>query len=138
MSVDVYCTFVDGITFVGNVCCPSCCCTELPIRCQCPYVFRLYFSLLLTIHKRAAVWCNPDPCGVVCACITYWLVLYAQYAVTVGLIKPWMGFSFFGVMHAVAFNVLACLAHVSHARAMLTDPGAVSCRAEVGLSSVVL
>lgn len=81
---------------------------------------------------RAAIWCNPDPCGVICACMTYGLVIYAQYAVTFCLVVPWMGGrSVMGVLHTIAFNVLACLAHVTHARAMLTDPGAVSRYAEV-------
>ena len=84
-----------------------------------------------TIQRRAAVWCNLDACGLVCAVITYSLVGYAQYAVTSGVLRPWMGGSFFGIAHTVAFNTLACLAHVSHARAMLTDPGAVSSNAVV-------
>ncbi|CAN0272389.1 unnamed protein product, partial [Laminaria digitata] len=82
------------------------------------------------------VWCNLDACGLVCAVITYSLVGYAQYAVTSGVLGPWMGGSFFGVANTVAFNALALLAHVSHARAMLTDPGAVSCNAVPPASEV--
>lgn len=82
-------------------------------------------------HNRAAIWCNPDPCGAVCACFTYLLVLYAQYTVTLHVIAPWMGYSLPGVINTAFFNLLACLAHASHARAMLTDPGAVSSQAEV-------
>lgn len=84
-----------------------------------------------TYNISAAIWINPDCCGLFCAVITYGLVAYAQYAVTACILVPWMGDSFFGVTHTVAFNVLACLAHASHARAMLTDPGAVSCQAQV-------
>lgn len=83
-------------------------------------------------YFRAAIWCNPDPCGIICAFITYVLVAYAQYAVTFCLLVPWMGHSFLGAAHTISFNVLAFLAHASHARAMLTDPGAVSKYAEVG------
>ncbi|CAM9812270.1 unnamed protein product, partial [Ectocarpus sp. 4 AP-2014] len=79
--------------------------------------------------EGSAIWCNLDPCGLICAVITYGLVAYAQYAVTVCVVGQWLGRSFFGVIHVVAFNLLACLAHASHARAMLTDPGAVSCHA---------
>lgn len=76
------------------------------------------------------MWCNLDPCGLICAVITYGLVAYSQYAVTVCVVGQWLGFgSFFGMLHVVAFNALACLAHASHARAMLTDPGAVAGRA---------
>jgi len=85
---------------------------------------------------RAAVWCNLDPCGLICAGITYFLVAYSQYAVTVCVLGQWLGLgSLFGALHAVAFNVLACLAYASHARAMLTDPGAVSCHALVRMET---
>ncbi len=78
------------------------------------------------------MWCNLDPCGLICAGITYFLVAYSQYAVTVCVLGQWLGLgSLFGALHAVAFNTLACLAYASHVRAMLTDPGAVSCRALV-------
>ncbi|CAM9444704.1 unnamed protein product [Ascophyllum nodosum] len=73
-----------------------------------------------------AMWCNMDPCGLVCAVITYSLILFAQFSVTSCVLGSWMGGSFFGVVNVVLFNLLACLAHTSHARAMLTDPGAVS------------
>lgn len=78
------------------------------------------------------MWCNLDPCGLICAGITYFLVAYSQYAVTVCVLGQWLGLdSLFGALHAVAFNALACLAYASHVRAMLTDPGAVSCHALV-------
>lgn len=48
-----------------------------------------------------------------------------------------MGSSLAGMIHTIAFNVLACLAHASHARAMLTDPGAVSRYAEVGYAELL-
>jgi hypothetical protein len=32
---------------------------------------------------RAQSWCNQDPCGVICATITWLLILYAQYTITV-------------------------------------------------------
>lgn len=92
------------------------------------------FRVVRQKNPRAAVWCNLDPCGLLCAVITYGLVAYSQYAVTVCVVGQWLGFgSFFGMLHVAVFNTLACLAHASHARAMLTDPGAVSSRALVRL-----
>ena len=85
----------------------------------------------LTYLHRLAMWCNMDPCGLVCAVITYSLILFAQFSVTSCVLGSWMGGSFFGVVNVVLFNLLACLAHTSHARAMLTDPGAVSSSALV-------
>ena len=71
-------------------------------------------------------WCNQDPCGVVCAGVTWWLILYAQYAVNKVVIFDWMGLlSLTGLMNFVGFNATACLAMLSHIRAMITDPGAV-------------
>ena len=71
-------------------------------------------------------WCNQDPCGVVCAGVTWWLILYAQYTVNKVVIFDWMGLlSLAGLVNFVAFNTTACLAMLSHVRAMMTDPGAV-------------
>lgn len=96
----------------------------------------LRYSVVYLQHTRAAVWCNLDPCGLICAAITYGLVAYSQYAVTVCVVGQWLGYSsFFGVLHVVVFNALACLAHASHARAMMTDPGAVSSRALVRMGA---
>lgn len=99
-----------------------------PVR---PCLSSLPRHFIYDANISATVWINPDCCGLFCAVITYGLVAYAQYAVTACILVPWMGASFFGVAHTIAFNVFACLAHASHARAMLTDPGAVSCHARV-------
>ncbi|CAM9796828.1 unnamed protein product, partial [Discosporangium mesarthrocarpum] len=81
-------------------------------------------------REGAALWCNLDPCGIICAIITWSLVGYAQYTVTLCVIRPWMKGSYTGVMHVFVFNTLSVLAEAAHFRAMFTDPGAVSSRAE--------
>ncbi|KAG5180421.1 DHHC palmitoyltransferase-domain-containing protein [Tribonema minus] len=80
--------------------------------------------------EGARLWCNVDCCGITCALVTWFLLTYAQYVVTRYIIRPWMGMSMFGVLHTLSFNCLAILCIVVHLRAMTTDPGAVSCRAE--------
>ncbi|RHY29376.1 hypothetical protein DYB32_005196 [Aphanomyces invadans] len=74
---------------------------------------------------RAKVWCNWDACGIVCAVISWFLVLYAEYVVVGVVIYPWMGLGFFGLLHICLFTTVCFLALVSHGKAMLTDPGSV-------------
>ncbi|KAF1330235.1 Palmitoyltransferase, partial [Globisporangium splendens] len=52
------------------------------------------------------LWCNKDPCGLICAALSWFLVLYAECVVVWVLNVP--------------INVLFCVT-----TAMLTDPGAV-------------
>ncbi|KUF98437.1 Lysine-specific demethylase 4A [Phytophthora nicotianae] len=71
------------------------------------------------------LWCNTDPCGIVCAIISWFLVLYAECTVVGVVVYPWMGLSPLGLLHIVIFTGLCFLALVSHGKAMMTDPGAV-------------
>ncbi|TDH70725.1 hypothetical protein CCR75_009092 [Bremia lactucae] len=70
-------------------------------------------------------WCNMDPCGIVCATISWFLVLYAECTVVGVVVYPWMGLSLLGLLHIAIFTGLCFMALVSHGKAMLTDPGAV-------------
>eukprot|EP00937_MAST-01D_sp_MAST-1D-sp2_P001601 g1601.t1 len=70
-------------------------------------------------------WCNLDCCGLFCALFTWFLVLYGEYATVSAVIIPWLGFSFWGVVHLLCYTTIAFLALASHGRAMLTNPGAV-------------
>ncbi|TYZ68840.1 hypothetical protein PybrP1_011541 [[Pythium] brassicae (nom. inval.)] len=74
-------------------------------------------------HVR--LWCNKDPCGLICAALSWLLVLYAECVVVGVVIYPWMGFSLQGIANIGAFTAICFLALVSHGKAMLTDPGAV-------------
>ncbi|KAH7476843.1 hypothetical protein PRIC1_000848 [Phytophthora ramorum] len=71
------------------------------------------------------LWCNTDPCGIVCAVISWFLVLYAECTVVGVVVYPWMGLSPMGLLHIAIFTGICFLALVSHGKAMLTDPGAV-------------
>mmetsp|Transcript_23757 Transcript_23757/g.82609 ORF Transcript_23757/g.82609 Transcript_23757/m.82609 type:complete len:308 (-) Transcript_23757:145-1068(-) len=74
---------------------------------------------------RNKVWCNTDCCGSVCAAISWMIVLYCDYVITFRVIMPWMAFSLMGLLNLLLFNAGSGLALWSHAKAMLTDPGAV-------------
>uniref|UniRef100_A0AAV1UK92 Palmitoyltransferase n=1 Tax=Peronospora matthiolae TaxID=2874970 RepID=A0AAV1UK92_9STRA len=71
------------------------------------------------------LWCNKDPCGIVCAVISWLLVLYAEYTIVGVVVYPWMGLSPLSLLHIVLFSGICFLTLASHGKAMLTDPGAV-------------
>lgn len=67
------------------------------------------------------VWFIRDGCGMVCAVITWLLVVYADFVVTFVMLLPSKDF-WYSVVNGVIFNCLAVLALSSHLRTMLTDP----------------
>ncbi|XP_012683544.1 palmitoyltransferase ZDHHC7-like [Clupea harengus] len=70
------------------------------------------------------LWFIQDGCGLICAFITWFLVLYADFVVTFVMLLPAKSV-WYAVVNGVLFNGLAVLALTSHLRTMLTDPGAV-------------
>jgi hypothetical protein len=86
-------------------------CCDCPC-CRCPWPI------------PNGVWCVKDACGLVCATITWFLVLYAEFVVLFVMIIP-APFTIGSFINTVVFQVLAFLALASHAAAMLTDPGTV-------------
>ncbi|XP_032709726.1 palmitoyltransferase ZDHHC7 isoform X3 [Lontra canadensis] len=70
------------------------------------------------------VWFIRDGCGMICAVMTWLLVVYADFVVTFVMLLPSKDF-WYSVVNGVLFNCLAVLALSSHLRTMLTDPGAV-------------
>uniref|UniRef100_A0A672G9Y1 Palmitoyltransferase n=1 Tax=Salarias fasciatus TaxID=181472 RepID=A0A672G9Y1_SALFA len=75
-------------------------------------------------EEGGALWFVPDCCGVLCAAVTWLLVLFAVFVVTFVLLLP-SGGSVHAAVHGLGFNGLAALALAAHLRTMLTDPGAV-------------
>lgn len=69
-------------------------------------------------------WCVKDVCGIVCAFITWFLVIYAEFVVVFVFILP-KPFTVGSFLNTIIFNILAFLALSSHSFAMLTDPGTV-------------
>lgn len=71
-------------------------------------------------------WLNVDGCGLFCALIVYFLVLFGMYATTYAVIYPVFGFhSLTGGLHLIIYNGISVLAIYCHLKAMTTDPGAV-------------
>ncbi|XP_078256879.1 palmitoyltransferase ZDHHC7 isoform X1 [Rhinoraja longicauda] len=70
------------------------------------------------------IWFINDACGLICAVITWLLVLYADFVVTFVMLLPPKDY-WYSLINGIVFNCLAVLALSSHLRAMLTDPGAV-------------
>ncbi|VDM43885.1 unnamed protein product [Toxocara canis] len=66
-----------------------------------------------------------DPCGVLCALLTYTAMIYADYVVINWLVAPTFSQSLWGVAHVILFNSVLFLAFMAHFRAMVTDPGIV-------------
>ncbi|XP_037085080.1 palmitoyltransferase ZDHHC3-like isoform X1 [Pollicipes pollicipes] len=78
-------------------------------------------------HNRCCnrrLWCIGDVCGVLCVLITWFLIGYAEYVVMGVILLSWPQ-SMMRAFHMVVYNALTLLAFSSHARTMLTDPGAV-------------
>ncbi len=74
----------------------------------------------MAYRKDGKYWFVCDPCGIVCAVMTYFLIVYGEMVVLVVLAPPfptlWTGVS------VAIFTSLAVLAVVSHVKSMITDP----------------
>ncbi len=65
-------------------------------------------------------WFVWDPCGIVCAVVTYILIAYGELVVLLVLAPP---FPTVGTAISVLiFTTFATLAVISHVKAMITDP----------------
>lgn len=74
--------------------------------------------------SNRTLWFIQDSCGMVCATMTWFLVLYAEFVVNFVMLLPAKSF-WYTLLNGATFNSLAVLALASHLRTMLTDPGAV-------------
>ena len=68
-------------------------------------------------------WFVWDPCGIVCAVVTYMLIAYGEMVVLLVLFPPFPTFG--SAVCVLIFTALATLAVVSHLKAMFTDPVSV-------------
>ncbi|XP_075229230.1 palmitoyltransferase ZDHHC3 isoform X2 [Lycorma delicatula] len=78
-------------------------------------------------HNRCCggwLWCVKDICGVVCAILTWLLILYAEFVVMMVMLLP-SPYPFYSYFNMFIFQSLALLAFASHLRTMFTDPGSV-------------
>lgn len=77
------------------------------------------------------LWFIQDSCGMVCATMTWFLVLYAEFVVNFVMLLPSKNF-WYSLLNGATFNSLAVLALASHLRTMLTDPVRMLRRVRVG------
>uniref|UniRef100_A0A671Q946 Palmitoyltransferase ZDHHC3-like n=1 Tax=Sinocyclocheilus anshuiensis TaxID=1608454 RepID=A0A671Q946_9TELE len=76
-------------------------------------------------HERQNnMWFIRDACGIICAIITWLLVVFAEVVVLFVMLIPSKSLTY-SLVNGTLFNSLAFLALASHFRAMCTDPGAV-------------
>lgn len=74
--------------------------------------------------NKASVWFVKDICGIICACLTWMLMLYAEFVVCFVILWPTTRL-FYRYFNAVIFQTFTLFAFISHLRTMFTDPGAV-------------
>lgn len=67
------------------------------------------------------LWFVQDICGIICAVLTWILVLYAEYVVVFVILLP-SPHLYYSAVNFVVFQSLAFLAITSHLRAMFSDP----------------
>ncbi|CAG5007100.1 unnamed protein product [Parnassius apollo] len=81
------------------------------------------------MHNRCCggkAWCIKDICGIICAVLTWLLIMYAEFVVMMVMLLPGLStYPFYSYINIVVFQSLAFLAFASHLRTMFTDPGAV-------------
>lgn len=84
------------------------------------------YSADVDTHNRCCsgrFWCIQDICGIICALLTWFLILYAKFVVYFVILLPAIGLhTMYSVFNIVVFLALSSLALMSHVRTMLTDP----------------
>ncbi|XP_024936646.1 palmitoyltransferase ZDHHC3 isoform X2 [Cephus cinctus] len=79
------------------------------------------------IHNKCwggKFWCIKDICGIICAVLTWLLIIYAEFVVMAVILIPSIN-TVYSSLNMIIFQTLAFLAFASHLRTMFTDPGAV-------------
>lgn len=70
-------------------------------------------------HKR--YWFVKDVCGIICAVMTWFLILFAEFVVMSVILLP-SPFPVYRYINMVIFNILSFMATASHMRTMFSDP----------------
>ena len=69
-----------------------------------------------------------DPCGLVCAIITHFVVQFVNYVTVFRVIAPWLLTAEkyrLGILSILFFEAIICLIVWSHLKCMLSDPGTI-------------
>lgn len=92
------------------------------------------------MHNRCLggrAWCVQDICGIICAVLTWMLILYAEFVVMAVILLP-NPYPVYSTINMVIFNSLAFLAFSSHLRTMFSDPVGIFCFRWVNLLNSIL
>lgn len=81
-----------------------------------PLAVFISFDLWNCLHSA-----TQDICGIICAVMTWLLILYAEFVVMVVIIWP-SPYPVYSTINMIIFNFLAFLAYASHLRTMFSDP----------------
>lgn len=69
-----------------------------------------------------------DICGIICAVLTWLLILYAEFVVMMVMLLPGVStYPVYSYINIFIFQSLAFLAFASHLRTMFTDPVSTKC-----------
>ena len=94
--------------------------SESLLERQEPEEFVTKNTIRMPFSNSAQRWFVWDPCGIVCAVVTYMLIMYGELVVLMVLAPP---FPTIGTgINVIIFTTLAFLAVASHVKAMCTDP----------------
>lgn len=78
----------------------------------------------IDLHNRCCgglIWCIRDICGIICAVLTWLLILYAEFVVMTVILIP-SPYPIYSAINIVIFQTCAFMAFASHLRTMFTDP----------------
>ena len=75
-----------------------------------------YYVSHFVMYYSARYWINKECCGLFCAVVTWGFVFFGQFATSISIIIPWLGYDVTGIINLVIFNTIAVLAVISHFR----------------------
>lgn len=82
------------------------------------------FRKEIDMHNKCCggmLWCIRDICGIICAILTWLLILYAEFVVMSVILIP-SPYPIYSIINIILFQTCAFLAFASHLRTMFTDP----------------
>jgi len=83
-----------------------------------------YFRRESDFHNKCCggmFWCIRDICGIICAFLTWMLILYAEFVVMTVILYP-NPHPVYSIVNTIIFQMCAFLAFTSHLKTMFTDP----------------
>lgn len=81
----------------------------------------VFHSNIMVERQCKRFWFVKDYCGIICAVLTWSLILYAEFVVMTVILLP-SPYPVYSYVNMVIFNLLAFLATASHMRTMFSDP----------------